>query len=105
RGYDRHARDAELCRAAHRSDGVEHPMSALMNNLTKQPRRVLVLVFLCLYAFSAFGANCLSNATGNWNAAATWTTCGGTFPGVADNATVRNGHLVTLTANASAASL
>jgi fibronectin-binding autotransporter adhesin len=72
---------------------------------TKKPLRFLALVFLWLYTFSAFGANCLSNATGNWNAAATWTTCGGTFPGAADNATVRNGHLVTLTAAASAASL
>jgi hypothetical protein len=67
--------------------------------------RFFLLVFLGVSTVSAFGANCLSNATGNWNAAATWTTCGGTFPGAADNATVRNGHLVTLTANASAASL
>ena len=63
-----------------------------------KPLRCLLLVFLCVCTCSAFGANCLSNATGNWNAPPTWTSCGGTFPGAADNATVRNGDTVTLTA-------
>ena len=65
----------------------------------------LIKVLIGVCPLEALGANCLSNATGNWNAAASWTTCGGTFPGAADNVTVRNAHVITLTANASAASV
>src|SRR6267378_22652 len=81
-------------------------MRTNVDSLAKKPLHFLLLVLLCGCSVNAFGANnCLSNATGNWNAGVTWTSCGGTFPGAADNATVRNGHTVTLTAAAAAASL
>lgn len=62
-------------------------------------------LLLLAHAGSVLAAACLSNATGNWNAAATWTSCGGGFPGTADTAQIRNAHTVTLTAPAAASSV
>jgi fibronectin-binding autotransporter adhesin len=47
----------------------------------------------------ATGNSCVSAASGDWNVAATWTGCGGTFPTAGDSAYVQAGHVVTLTAN------
>ncbi len=62
-------------------------------------------LLLLAHAGPVLAAACLSNATGNWNAPATWTTCGGGFPGAADTAQIRNAHTVTLTAAAAASSV
>ena len=77
-----------------------------------RPRPLLHLALWLATAFLTLGAaeaaNCLSNASGNWNAPGTWTGCAGgngtpaNTPGTNDTATVRNGHNVTLTAAASA---
>jgi len=42
---------------------------------------------------------CVSQATGNWNASSTWTSCRGGIPLTGDNATIANGHNVTLNVN------
>ncbi|HVL34865.1 MAG TPA: DUF6701 domain-containing protein [Burkholderiales bacterium] len=68
-------------------------------------KRIRWLVFgmtTLLASGFAHSADCLSNGNGNWNAAATWTSCGGGTPGAADTATIRNNHNVTLTAAAAA---
>lgn len=51
----------------------------------------------------AHGLSCLSAATGNWSAPATWTGCGGGVPSAADDVTVRNGHTVTVNTSSAAA--
>jgi len=58
----------------------------------------LIAATLCYLAVAAHANNCVSNASGTWNAAATWTSCGGTFPGAADNATIQNGNAITIPA-------
>lgn len=64
-----------------------------------------VLVFLLVLPNALFwfptnvlaaGNACTSNATGNWNTAGTWTSCGGTVPQAADTVTILNTHTVTL---------
>lgn len=65
----------------------------------------LTIIFL-LAGIQGYGANRYSVATGNWNAAGTWSaTSGGasgaTAPGPADNAFVEGGWTVTVNANAS----
>ncbi len=71
-------------------------------------RRLLFLIALLHCVGPALAANCLSNGTGNWNATGTWTGCTGgngtpaNTPGSNDNATIRNGNTVTLTAAANA---
>lgn len=53
-----------------------------------------------LAADSAFAATCTSQASGNWNATATWTGCGGSgLPGANDSVVVANTHTVTLNVN------
>lgn len=63
--------------------------------------------FLILFIFSfvlffnfpvsnvAYAASCSSNATGDWNAAGTWTSCGGTVPQAGDTVTI-GAHTVTI---------
>lgn len=43
--------------------------------------------------------DCTSNAGGNWSLPATWTNCRGGIPLAGDNATIANGHNVTLNVN------
>ncbi len=63
---------------------------------------VLALGALFLFApKAAKAASCVSQASGNWNAAATWSSCGAGTPGSADDATILSTHVVTLTQNES----
>ena len=61
-------------------------------------RWLTVLALALAWFGQAQAANCSSTGTGNWNTAATWTSCGGTVPQPADTATVNAGHVVTLNA-------
>ena len=68
--------------------------------------RPLSLLFAGLFHLgAATAANCLSNATGNWSAAGTWTTCNGTTPQPADTVQIRGGNNVTMNTTATVASL
>ena len=62
---------------------------------------VAAIVFLLLAASNAQGAACVSNATGNWSAPATWTACGGGIPTATDTVEIRNGNTVTVKSVAS----
>lgn len=42
--------------------------------------------------------DCVSAGTGNWNSAATWTSCGGAVPVSGDTAKISDGHTVTIPA-------
>ncbi|MBI3044755.1 MAG: hypothetical protein HYY78_18210 [Betaproteobacteria bacterium] len=55
------------------------------------------------YTASALALTCQSNANGNWNAAGTWTTCGGGIPGAGDDVQIRNANTVTIPAGYAAA--
>jgi hypothetical protein len=54
---------------------------------------IFALLLMTRYGFANA---CSSAATGNWNAAATWTSCGGTYPGNGDTYTINSGHTVTV---------
>ena len=57
---------------------------------------------LGIWSGEAMAAACLSNvAAGVWSAPGSWTACGGATPGVADTATIQNGHVISLDAAAS----
>lgn len=60
---------------------------------------LFIFVFVTFFNFPfsnvAFAAACSSNATGNWNAAATWTSCGGGVPQAGDTVTI-GAHTVTV---------
>lgn len=44
-----------------------------------------------------FAANtCAATQTGDWNASATWTSCGGTVPQIGDSVTIGGGYTVTI---------
>src|SRR5437763_467076 len=45
------------------------------------------------------GNQCQSLASGNWDSNASWTNCGGGFPGAGDDAFIQAGHTITLVAN------
>lgn len=71
-------------------------------------KRFVITVILCLAMWAllpanpAFAAACTTIASGNWTSAATWTSCGGGYPGQtinSDTATIAAGHTVTLNAN------
>ena len=66
---------------------------------------IAILALATLPVSPAYALACTSNGSGNWNAAATWTGCGGGVPGAADTVTIQNGHNITVTANASATSI
>ena len=53
----------------------------------------------------AHAASCVAQATGNWNAGATWSGCGANGPVAGDTATINAAYTVTLTANAAATTL
>ena len=63
--------------------------------------RFLMVLCLLLVPTYAHALDCISGASGNWNAA-NWNDCGGSFPGVGDTATIQDGHTITLKVGASA---
>jgi MSHA biogenesis protein MshQ len=66
----------------------------------------VLVVAAMLGPTEALALACVSQNTGNWNAPATWTACGGGFPGAADTVTISGGDVVTLNiANAAATSV
>jgi len=71
------------------------------NNFAKLGFGLILLLAISITPFiipQARAAACVSNGTGggNWNAAGTWTSCGGTFPGSGDTVTVAAGDTVTV---------
>ncbi|MEO8065930.1 MAG: hypothetical protein ABI643_03725 [Candidatus Doudnabacteria bacterium] len=72
------------------------------------PQAVFFILLAGFFAFpfKTLAANaCVSLATGNWSAPATWTTCGGGVPVAGDTATIASGHIVTVDVDSEAASL
>ena len=74
--------------------------------MTKKYLALTFLLCLALWVFwpvsPTFAAACTSIASGNWTSPATWTSCGGGYPGQtinSDTATIAAGHTVTLNAN------
>ena len=70
--------------------------------------RLLLLALLSGVVGDALGAACLSNlggGTGNWNVAATWTSCNGVTPQAADTVQIRGGDTVTMNTTATVSSL
>ena len=65
-------------------------------NLLLVQRWILFALLTGIFA-SSMGANCTSQATGNWNTASTWDCVGG--PTCGDNITVMAAHTVTITSN------
>jgi len=59
----------------------------------------IFLFIVCFVSTNIFAATIYSNASGNWNNAATWV--GGVIPGANDFAFIQNGHNVTVTTNQS----
>ena len=74
--------------------------------MIKKHFAITIIVCLAIWALMparpAFAAACTSIASGNWTSPATWTSCGGGYPGQtinSDTATIAAGHTVTLNAN------
>lgn len=59
-------------------------------------KRGLLLLAFTFLALDCWGNACSSAATGNWNAAGTWTSCGGVVPGAGDTFAINNTHTVTV---------
>jgi MSHA biogenesis protein MshQ len=88
--------------------GHTYATGRAMNRLAK-----VFVLFVSLMGLGAWGGDanalvCITGASGNWNANI-WTgvgsTCAATGPIAGDTVTIANGHTVTITANAAAASL
>lgn len=61
--------------------------------------RILAALALLICLFNGvpvWADACVSNASGSWHAAGTWTSCGGSFPTVGDTATIQAAHTVTV---------
>ena len=71
------------------------------NNLNVFFKKIALLLFVLLGTNASFvhAINYQSNGSGNWNNSSTWSPSG--IPTMSDNVTIRNGDVVTLTANAS----
>ena len=74
--------------------------------MSKRRLPTIIILFVALWVIlpsnKAFAAACVSTGSGNWTSAATWTSCGGGYPGQtinSDTATIAAGHIVTLNAN------
>ncbi len=52
-----------------------------------------------------YAASCSSTGSGNWNVAASWTSCGGSFPQAGDSVTIKNFGTITMIAPAAAANV
>ena len=68
-------------------------------------QKIALFLFLIIGsdACSVYAFNYQSNRSGNWNNASTWSPNG--VPSIGDNVTIRSGHIVTLTENASCNSI
>jgi hypothetical protein len=68
----------------------------------KRSRLVFVVMMIVALALTAvpmtpvYAATCTSQATGDWNAAGTWSGCGGGVPQNGDDVVIAAGHTVTL---------
>ncbi len=64
--------------------------------------KLFFTIGVCMFLFlasphSAFAVNtCVSNASGNWNTAATWTSCSSTVPQTGDSVRISSGHSVVM---------
>ena len=74
--------------------------------MSKRRLPIIIILFVALWVLlpsnKAFAAACQSTGSGNWTSPATWTSCGGGYPGQtinSDTATILAGHIVTLNAN------
>lgn len=73
-----------------------------MSSLKKLASLLSLASVLGLFVFFSYineiqAANpCTSTGTGNWNTAATWTSCGGGIPTSLDSVTILTGHIVTV---------
>jgi len=68
--------------------------------------RIAASLLISLFSISYAWANaCVSQVSGNWNAAGTWTSCGGLTPQAADTAQIAGGFTVTMNTTATVASL
>jgi len=85
-----------------------------MSRLAKSFALFLSMIWLGTWGHDAMAAACVTAASGNWNAAATWTAgsactiAGGNAtdgPGADDTVTIGGAHTVTVTANAAATSI
>jgi len=57
---------------------------------------ILLLSCLLLTPAYAFADDCVSDATGDWDAAGSWTACGGGFPEEGDTAEILAAHTITV---------
>lgn len=58
-----------------------------------------LLIAGLLSPHSAFANACASAGTGDANASGSWSSCGGTVPGIGDTASIASTHTITFTAN------
>jgi fibronectin-binding autotransporter adhesin len=66
---------------------------------------LLLSGFFFVSASQVYAYNCTSQATGNFNAAATWTSCNSTTPQTTDTITISAGNTVTLVASTTVAGI
>lgn len=58
-----------------------------------------LLLATALISGQVFADNCVADASGSWNSAGNWTSCGGGIPGVNDTARIPNGFTITTNSN------
>lgn len=103
-------RASPLCRAqTERHCLPQHQYQSDRGGVLKEtmPRlaRFVIAAMLLGASFGVQAATCTSKASGNWNAAGTWTCTAGTFPAAADTVIIVSPHTVTLNNNYPATNL
>lgn len=81
---------------------TSRPAASGCVRFVKASALLLTVSVLCGWSANSYAAICTSTATGgNWNAAGTWTGCGGGTPGAADTAVIATtgGNAVTANVN------